>query len=99
MSIRHWWKGFTTRHIAAPEPYTWTAQDGDVKASDVLAVRKAPPRVIMMACERPKGLYIKGTWRREQVLMGWRVFAHNDGERAEVLCAWIRTLNREGSHA
>ena len=36
-------------------------------------------RVIPMPCYKPDG-----TWE-----MGWQVKAHNDGERAEVLIAWI----------
>lgn len=92
-TISHWWKGFKARNIVAPDP------SEPIQAADVFATPVKAPRVIMMSCERPIGLYRKGTRRREKVVLGWRVFAHNDGERAEVLVAWIRTLNREGSHA
>ena len=50
-----------------------------VRANDAVAQPAPWRRIIPAPCRRPNGAYV----------MGWCAFAHNDAERAEVLCAWL----------
>jgi hypothetical protein len=92
MKIRAWWNQFRARHIVSDDPWELlpppTVQPAveprvQMWIGGVVAHRAPPavtPRIIPMACRRPNGQWVKG----------WRVFAHNDAERAEVLwAAWV----------
>lgn len=73
------------RHIAAFDPagigsLTW--DEDPIKASDVLATPGPIMRIIPWNCQRPLFGPMSGSY-----VAGWRVFAHNDAERAEILCS------------
>ena len=75
-----WWRAFRARHLCAPDPWdgrpTVTyARPGPGTLSWGGAKPAVMPRIIPMAFRRPSG----------ELVYGWRVFAHNDGERAEIL--------------
>jgi hypothetical protein len=84
--LKHWWHDFKAQHIAAPDPNDWGRP-----------ITAAHSRVVLTNCQRPWGTAVKGARTREPVIMGWRVFAHNDGERVEVLLAWLRSRTLKGS--
>lgn len=74
MSIGDRWRRFVARNICAPDP-----TEAPV-AAEVVAQPAPTMRVIPWMVLRPNG-------QRE---LGWRIFAHHDAERAEVIwAAWV----------
>lgn len=94
--LRAWWRRFVRRNLVADDPHD-AALDRAALAQRVVYGRTGPgvplkwggviaSRVIPMVCRKPDGSFE----------MGWSIKAHNDGERVEVLLAWLtQTMRRQ----